>query len=172
VVVRIFIAIYLPAYLVHSISDAFWSVFDGEDEFSDIQTFLFLFMFILFLPLMTCVGFAMTVSRGEWDEMRSTMATLLEYSVLVTSLAATLLITKQQTDIISSVFNFAGLLLVLELDDMVARLLKWKIIPYDPTSDSTKDQKDLAKVKAHNNSVMQMTVFCVMFVPSLVYLLE
>jgi hypothetical protein len=171
-IVRIFIAIYLSAYLVQSVSDAFWSVFDREGEFDGIHAFSFLFMFILFLPVVMCIYILMAMWSGQWDQARLSVATLLEYIVLVSSLAATLLITKQQTDIVSSVFNFAGLLLILEFDDMIARLLKWEIVPYDPTSKLKMDSKALAKVKAHNNTVMQMTVFCAMLFPSLAYLLQ
>jgi hypothetical protein len=172
VLVRVFITIYLSAYLVQSISEAFWSPFCGEVEFTDYTTFLFLFLFVLFLPIAACSFIVLAVRIGNWVEARVWVAILLEYSVQVSSLCATLLITKQQTDIINSVYNFAGLLLILELDDQIARLLKWKIVPYDPTHSSDRAPEYLAAVKERNISVMQIIIFCVMIVPLLAYLLD
>jgi hypothetical protein len=172
VAVRIFIAIYLPAYLVHSVSDAFWSVFDAEDEFRSCSGVSALVVVLLISPFAFMLSIIVSAKDGNWAETRSSMAALLEFGTLMSSLVATLLITKQQTDIITSVFNFAGLLLILELDDMLARLLKWKVVPFNPTSWSKKNAEELAKAKEHNDSVKQFTVFCVLFIPSVVYLLE
>jgi uncharacterized membrane protein len=51
----------------------------------------------------------------------------IEILLMATAIIATAIITKQHGDLLNSIFNFLGVLLILELDDLTAKVLPLEI---------------------------------------------
>lgn len=172
VLVRLFVSIYLAVYLLHSISFQLQKlVISSVKNFGDSTPLLkclgTMISFLLLILTMSCMGTLTCISQVRtdyrWGPIRRMMSLYLEILVLIVSCCATLLITKEQTDIISTVFNFAGLLLILELDDIVGRMLKIKILCADIFGDEQSEDRDIA--------AFNCGVFCLVFFPAFIYLL-
>ena len=71
--------------------------------------------------VLICVLFTALVMMVVKFKNTSSIMVIAESIVQFAMLVATGTITKQQSDILGSVFNFVGLLLILELDELVAK---------------------------------------------------
>jgi hypothetical protein len=123
ILVRVFISYFLSLHLADgmsvSISDTIYEIvqfFDLDSLFGTLVYVLFapFVMTLAFLTLLFAIFCIPTIRRGS-------LATVGEMVVIALMLWATAVISKQQSDILSTIFNFVGLLLVLDLDELAVK---------------------------------------------------
>lgn len=153
VFVRFFISAYLGFKIANSFSDpvdcACSSLFNYNKElfeddkdgdsclialrkgFVNVSFGIFLIFAMLLLSIITVFAMAFKVLfYGDTDSSSQFWLFLLiacEYSLIIASVFATIVITRQQSGLVQSIFNFVGLLLILELDDLVASALRYRV---------------------------------------------
>jgi hypothetical protein len=143
VLVRIFIACYLSFYLVtdsmiksYSTTNFHWAVKALEEKIKKMQVKATQKEQHGEKELKATVVATLEkeTEREKQEESLFTKVTLkillntyAEVTFSILMLMATAIITKQQSDILSSVFNFAGLLLILDLDELAAKITPFTV---------------------------------------------
>jgi hypothetical protein len=130
ILVRIFISYYLSLHLADAMSTPFiniicelCSAFSGVadtgswgERMINVIVAPFTMSFVLLVSLVAMIYYWKDTNRAS-----GFFLIVAESVVQFAMLVATGTITKQQSDILGSVFNFVGLLLILELDELVAK---------------------------------------------------
>jgi hypothetical protein len=139
ILVRIFIASYLSFYLSESMSKSFtrmlgrlmqvfvypFPIGSCAEAMNNViaapMALIFVFLFSLCQLL---YGLARNPSAGgHWAWCLIIAETIIEYLMLL----ATSLITKQQNSVVESIFNFVGLLLILDLDELAVKFTSFTV---------------------------------------------
>jgi hypothetical protein len=127
IVIRLFISLYLALHLANSVSSALFRLFPRTETLAlrdyALNTIIWPVIAVVICSFVHFVG--AKSSQGWTFEKKLLLAS--EMILMMVSIIATAIITKQQGNIVSSIFNFMGLLLILELDDLMARVLPFKL---------------------------------------------
>lgn len=155
--VRFFISAYLGFKMANCLSDSvdgmFSSMlngvygvqFEGDDNDQPVlYGLLKIAMGVLIVTVLVPISYVMFVmlscfhlyahiigdpsqSSDPLGEVWNFLLVSSEYTLITVSVLATIVITRQQSGLVESIFNFVGLLLILELDDLVASSIKYHV---------------------------------------------
>lgn len=176
--VRLFISVYLGFKMSSSLSDSTKDVMDrimsrwNADELRIAKCLLFFVLLLVGLPC--CIPgmlfsfffhynwFVQNVPRKSYV----LVVLWLEFSLMVVSVFATIVITRQQAGFIESIFNFVGLLLILELDDLVAISLQHHVhvlhVEYKHLSDRKNRNKHFS-IHIVNSILVMIATYIALF---------
>jgi hypothetical protein len=130
VVVRLFIAMYLSMTLANSLSDTMFvicsqCVWEAKEKLGDGHL-VFIPTMIYFLWRLIVSSLGSLRGSGYWGT-KGVVLVVAESLLIGIMIVSTTLITKQQNSILDSVFNFVGLLLILDFDELVAKFFPLRI---------------------------------------------
>jgi hypothetical protein len=151
ILVRIFISYYLSLQLADSMSMMLLNTIHEIIEDSDMfeNSWLALLSWILMVPFWTAVCYIYSAFTMIWFK-KYKLLLVAEVTLEIIMLLATAIITKQQDNILDSVFNFVGLLLILDLDELVVKT----------TSFTVKNANFKTGMKRDANSVKLVVSIC------------
>jgi hypothetical protein len=178
ILVRLFVSIYISAVSISSFSctssEAIFNIQIGElpeTTMFIIATFVVPFMFItnlLLFPLNIYEFSKNLVNNENLDE--EMFVTNMEKILFITSILSTILVTKQQNDVISTIFNFSGVLIIMSFDEVIASILNIKGVSKDRMLVQDKlrfvlaekritDESDLIRGKVVMFIIITITIF-------------
>lgn len=141
VLVRLLISLYLPAMMVLAINPTFWlpsycaiwTLSPNLWRYPTWQNYfrrsLYSIVVVLILPIGAFLSIICDFDTRDKDlrQLRANLAVIVDYVVIAAGFWATLAITIRHDSMINSLFNFAGLLIVLDLDKAVAKMLHLRV---------------------------------------------
>ena len=114
ILIRILISIYVSITMAKSMNQSTLEIITRTDSSMLLQMVM-----IHLLPIIVFVFVIISPYRAGF------ILIFMDYCLVFIAVGATLLITKLQNDILSTVFNFSGLLIILDFDEIVAYLFQF-----------------------------------------------
>eukprot|EP00597_Dinobryon_sp_UTEXLB2267_P006078 CAMPEP_0170059402 /NCGR_PEP_ID=MMETSP0019_2-20121128/1691_1 /TAXON_ID=98059 /ORGANISM="Dinobryon sp., Strain UTEXLB2267" /LENGTH=383 /DNA_ID=CAMNT_0010264639 /DNA_START=160 /DNA_END=1311 /DNA_ORIENTATION=- len=185
VVISPFISAYVASTICQSLSDTTAEWFEGIfiDELKSLKEtkwnpFMVLYSIVTYglslvviillslIPILWIIFWEVLILRNQ--QQMNNIVFLFEMILLGVTVSATISIVQQQTTIIGVIVNFSGLMLILELDDLVAKQLnlpktKVKILKYkdEEKRKEYEEHKEGAKTLSQQYLFLYVFVACV-----------